>query len=177
MTSSSNQNSHDERVIRWVTEHGVAVRGYIESLVRRADVAEDLVQEVYRRAWEARERYEERGSPRAYLLRIADHLICDRGRRGDRERTLDDAAWSEVEIPERGAGPDESLVKAEAKLALHAALDALTETQRRVLLLRYYGELSFEEIAATMECPLSTTLSHCRRGLLALRKILSENPT
>ena len=53
------------------------------------------------------------------------------------------------------------------------ALDQLSVPQRRVLLLRYYGDMSFEEIAATLECPLNTALSHCRRGLLALRRLLS----
>jgi RNA polymerase sigma-70 factor (ECF subfamily) len=55
---------------------------------------------------------------------------------------------------------------------LHLALDRLTPPQQRVLLLRYFGQLSFQEIAAVTECRLSTTLSHCHRGLRALRKLL-----
>jgi DNA-directed RNA polymerase specialized sigma24 family protein len=42
------------------------------------------------------------------------------------------------------------------------------------LLLRYYGELSFAEIGRMLGCPVSTALSHCRRGLLALRETLLE---
>lgn len=171
------QDCPETRVNRWVIEHGVAVRGYIEALVRRADLAEDLVQEVYRRAWQARDRYEDQGSPRAYLLRIADRLVCDHCRRANREVSLDDAAWSEVEPLNRDVPPSQSLAIEEAAAALNAAMNALTEPQRRVLLLRYYGELSFVEIAGTMECSLSTALSHCRRGLAALRKTMTENPT
>jgi DNA-directed RNA polymerase specialized sigma24 family protein len=44
------------------------------------------------------------------------------------------------------------------------------------LLLRYYGQLGFAEIADEIRCPLSTTLSHCRRGLETLRAILVEKP-
>ena len=171
------QDCPETRVNRWVIEHGVAVRGYIQALLRRTDLAEDLVQEVYRRAWQARDRYEDQGSPRAYLLRIADRIVCDHGRRANREVTLDDAVWSEIEPLNRDEPPSQSLAKEEAAAALNAAMNALTEPQRRVLLLRYYGELSFEEIAGTMECSLSTALSHCRRGLAALRKIVTENPT
>lgn len=65
-------------------------------------------------------------------------------------------------------------MRAEARHQLDAAMELLTAAQRRVLLLRYYGDLSFAEIAETMDCPLSTALSHCRRGLLALRQIISE---
>ena len=43
-----------------------------------------------------------------------------------------------------------------------------------MLLLRYYGQLGFAEIAAMTSLPLSTTLSHCRRGLEVLRRMLVE---
>jgi len=71
--------------------------------------------------------------------------------------------------------PPEKLVLKEASEQLAAAMEKLTAPQRRVLLLRYYGEMSFAEIAETMDCPLNTALSHCRRGLLTLKKILVEN--
>jgi DNA-directed RNA polymerase specialized sigma24 family protein len=41
-----------------------------------------------------------------------------------------------------------------------------------VLLLRFYGQMSFVEIAEEIGCPLGTTLSHCRRGLETLRTLL-----
>jgi RNA polymerase sigma-70 factor, ECF subfamily len=53
-------------------------------------------------------------------------------------------------------------------------LDRLSPPQRRVLLLRYYGQFTFAEIAEMIDCPLNTTLSHCRRGLEALRALLVE---
>jgi RNA polymerase sigma-70 factor (ECF subfamily) len=57
---------------------------------------------------------------------------------------------------------------------LHAALDRLAPMQQRVLLLRYYSQLDFQEIADTLQMPLNTALSHCRRGLEALRRLLVE---
>src|SRR3954463_2200322 len=75
----------DVRLARWVREHGAAVRGYLLGLVRRADVADDLLQEVFQRAWQARDRYEDQGYERAFLLRIADRLVIDKSRRSRRE--------------------------------------------------------------------------------------------
>jgi RNA polymerase sigma-70 factor, ECF subfamily len=72
--------------------------------------------------------------------------------------------------------PADLFAARESRQQLQAALEELQPLQRRVLLLRYYGELSFQEIANTVGCPLNTALSHCRRGLLALRKILTEHP-
>ena len=57
---------------------------------------------------------------------------------------------------------------------VHRALEQLSPPQRRVLLLRYYGQMSFAEIAHIMEIPLNTVLSHCHRGLEKLRKLLGE---
>src|SRR5438105_1148494 len=91
------QAAPDERIARWVREHAGAVRGYLLGMVRRADVADDLVQEVFQRAWQARERYRDQGHERAYLLRIADRLVVDRSRRRMREVNVDEATWREVE--------------------------------------------------------------------------------
>lgn len=172
MFSSPPAPLHAERMAQWVAEYGDSVRGFVYSRVRRHDVADDIVQEVFRKAWEARERYEEAGNGRGWLIRIADHLICDRARRSGREMTLDETAWQNVEPSDGASEPDSGLIAKESKAALEVALDGLSEAQRRVLLLRYYGSLGFAEIADQLKIPLNSVLSHCRRGLLALRKRL-----
>lgn len=164
----------NDRFAGWSREHGPAVRGYLLAMVRRPDLADDLTQEVFCRAWQGRRRYREQGNARAYLLRIADRLLCDRRRRGGREVTLDDEHWKQMEPVSRALDPPEAVARAEAARQLTAALDGLSPPQRRVLLLRYYGQLSFLEIAEIVGCPLNTALSHCRRGLMALRKLLVE---
>lgn len=163
-----------ERLALWVREHAGAVRGFLLSLVRRADVADDLCQEVFRRAWQAKDRYVEKNAARAYLLRIADRLVCDLGRKTRHEVQLDDEGWRQVEPAGAESGPADLLSHGEARQELAAALECLSPVQRRVLLLRYYGNLSFQEIAQSLDCPLATALSHARRGLLALRKLLVE---
>jgi RNA polymerase sigma-70 factor, ECF subfamily len=97
----------------------------------------------------------------------------DRSRRVGREVTLDEAAWYEIEPASSCELPPESFEKHEGQEELTRALDGVTSVQKRVLLLRYFGDLSFEEIAETVGCPLGTALSHCRRGLLTLRKLLT----
>jgi RNA polymerase sigma-70 factor, ECF subfamily len=163
-----------ELVSQWVHVHGRAVRGYLLALVRREDVADDLLQEVFRRAWEARDRYRESGAARAYLIRIADRLVCDRARKGRREVHVEPADWEQIEPAGQEAGPSQRLSQNEARARLAEALERISPAQQRVLLLRYYGDLEFAEIARIVGCPLNTALSHARRGLLALRKVLAE---
>jgi RNA polymerase sigma-70 factor (ECF subfamily) len=165
----------DQRLQRWVREHGRAVRGYLLALVRRPEDADDLLQEVFRKAWLARERYDERGQERAYLMRIADRLACD-WRRKKREVQLNGDDWKAVE-PTTAANATVALEQEEWRGELQGALDSLSEQQQRVLLLRYYGELEFPAIAEQLALPLGTVLSHCHRGLAALRKLLTKEET
>jgi RNA polymerase sigma-70 factor (ECF subfamily) len=137
-------------------------------------LADDLTQEVFCRAWQARDRYREQGLARAYLLRIADHLAVDHHRKSGREVNLGDEAWKQIEPVEQAGGVDDALQRQEVFNQLAFTLDRLSPQQRRVLLLRYYGELSFAEIAEMMECPINTILSYCHRGLHTLRSLLVE---
>lgn len=174
MAPSAHEADEADRFTEWVRLHGRAVRGYLLGLVRRPETADDLAQEVFARAWQARARYHEQGAARAYLLRIADRLACDRARRNGRETTLDDPAWKAMEPATPGPGPSEAAAAGETVGQLGAAMERLSPLQRRVLLLRYYGQMSFAEIARTVGCPLNTALSHCHRGLETLRRLLVE---
>jgi RNA polymerase sigma-70 factor (ECF subfamily) len=174
MTANKPPSPEDDRLTDWACQHGPAVRGYLRALLRHPDEADDLTQDVFRRAWRARDRYREQGTARAYLLRIADRLARDHARQNRREVNLNSESWETVEPADTTQDPAERMLQTETQRQLAAALDSLSPTQRRVLLLRYYGQLSFAEIAATIPCPLGTALSHCRRGLLALREMFAE---
>jgi RNA polymerase sigma-70 factor, ECF subfamily len=172
------RNTDDEHLFAdWVREHGRAVRGFLLASVRRIDVADELTQEVFCRAWQARTNYREQGAARAYLLRIADRLACDRGRRNGTYVNLDYDGWKQHEPICAAADPSGTAIRTEENRQLAAALEQLSPAQRRVLLLRYYGQFSFAEIAEMIDCPLNTTLSHCHRGLEALRTLLVEKET
>lgn len=172
MNASPSDRTSDERLSEWVRQHGRAVRGYVYGVVRDADVADDVAQEVFRRAWQTRDAYREAGQSRAYLLRIADRLAVDHLRRTGREVLLDEDGWDRCEPSASEEGPLAAAQHTELLAQLHLALERLSPPQRRVLLLRYYGNLEFADIARTLDCPLSTALSHCHRGLQVLRKLL-----
>ena len=115
------RNTGDELLFaEWFCEHGKAVRGFLVAMVRRPDVADDLAQEVFCRAWQARARYREQGTARAYLLRIADRLVCDRSRR-QQFVNLDEEGWGRHDPPDPSAGPSAALLMVEAAGRLTAA--------------------------------------------------------
>jgi RNA polymerase sigma-70 factor (ECF subfamily) len=147
MSDGSPTSGDGERLAQWVREHGRAVRGYLLGIVRHPDVADDLTQEVFWRAWRSRERYRESGTPRAYLLKIADRLAWDHCRVARREVHLDEETWNQIEPASELAGPADEVVWNESQRELAEALAALSPLQRRVVLLRYFGGLDFAEIA------------------------------
>lgn len=173
MSDADRTNDEREQLTVWVRQHGGAVLGFLTGMVRNRAAAEDLLQEVFCRAWQARGRYCDAGRERAYLLKIADRLACDHARRRKREMPLDAGAELAAQ-PDKESPPWERMAQAETRRLLAAALDALSEPQRRTLLLRYYGNLEFNEIAELLDAPLNTVLSHSRRGLSALRQLLAE---
>lgn len=170
--------SHEERLSRWVRDHARSIRGFLWASIRNHESADELLQEVFYRAWQARDRYQESGQERAYLLMIADRLARDwtrtRARRTGRELDVDAGLWSRIEPDGREQPPEASLVQHEESGLLHANLELLSEPQRRVLSLRFFGDLPFQEIAAMTKTPLNTVLSHCRRGLTELRRLLEK---
>ncbi len=174
MNSRDPQTEYSERLNSWVREYGRSVFGYVTAMTGRPDQAEDLVQEVFRRVWQARERYQEKGEARAYLFRIADRLVRDWRRRQGRETTLSDQAWAMAEPPGENTSVEQNMANQEDRARLTTAMRQLSDAQRRVLLMRYYGSLEFAQIAQIMDSPINTILSHCRRGLIALKKLLAE---
>ena len=77
-------------------------------------------------------------------------------------------------LPGTEAAVDEDLVAAEMSKELHDALQSLDERTREIILLRFFGQMSFKELADTFQCPLGTVLARVHRGLKALRHIMAK---
>jgi len=157
-----------QRLAEWVRQYGDGLHRYLRARVRDEHAAADLVQEVFYRAWRQRLQYEERDRSRSYLFAIADRAACDFLRRSRRFGSINDIE------PDEECDPAARLERSEGATIVREGLARLSEAQQRTLLLRFYGEMSFQDIAHTLGCPLGTVLSHCHRGLEKLRDVLAE---
>ena len=149
------------------------IRRYLQAIVRRQDVTDDLFQEVFLRAAKSLPRYEEQGKAQAYLLRIANRQAKNYFRRHAREVFLHDPHWTNCE-PFHEQLPEQLFHRHENRDRVILAMCQLNDIQRHVLRLRFYQQLDFQAIADLLNCPRNTALSHCRRGLLQLKKILTD---
>ncbi|HVJ82699.1 MAG TPA: RNA polymerase sigma factor [Planctomycetia bacterium] len=154
---------------RWVRDFSAPLFHFLRRRIGDAALAEDLLQDVFCRAWEARERYAEQGTERGYLFAIADRLALG-WLRGRRPAALEETFDPPGDFPE----PWKQLSGREEAAIAAAVIERLPEAQQRTLLLRYYGGMEFKEIAAVMGVPLNTALSHGKRGLDNLRRQMAE---
>ena len=62
----------------------------------------------------------------------------------------------------------------EQEQKLRRAIEQLPEAQRQVLMLRYYGNMKFVDIAKTLGCPLNTALGRVHKAMIKLRQLMGE---
>ncbi len=135
--------------------------------------AEDAAQESFVTAFRSLGTYRGDGPLVAWIARIATRAALRR--RAQRPATSDLAAAREV--PTAGPDPLLSTIARERHAAVRTAVAALDEPYREVVILRYFGELSLEEVAQATGRNVNTIKTQLRRGLERLSADLgSEKP-
>ncbi|MNI45637.1 ECF RNA polymerase sigma factor SigK [compost metagenome] len=147
---------------------------FVRWKVHDADLAWDLSQMTYEKAWLKLDSFKgEQGNFRVWLLTIAHHICIDHLRsKSFRQAGLTEKITDQV--PANGDFLEGVLMKEEIK-QVYKAIQSLPEEQRDALLLRYKSDLTFTEIAIATEETESTVKSRVRRSLIKLRDMLSPS--
>lgn len=142
------------------------LRRYARALLGAHGGADDLVQDTVERGWRKLASWRRDGDMRAWLFGIMHNLHVDRLRQPALATApLDDA----LPLPDPGAEPSARL----AVRDLDSALAQLPPEQRSVLLLVALEEMSYEQVAATLDIPLGTVMSRLSRGRERLRLLMA----
>ena len=163
--------------------YGPRLYGYFFRATGRHHDAEDLLGEMMLRLVKQLKKYDDRGRFEPWLFRIAANMVRDRiRRRKSKPPPVSLSVESESgdtqadRLPGAEPGVDEAMLKTEASEELHQALNNLDDTTREMILLRYFGEMSFKDLAEHFQCPLGTVLARVHRGLKSLReKLVSDD--
>lgn len=149
-----------------------SVYRYALMLTRDPSAAEDVAAEVYLRAWRSRERFEERGTPVAWVLSITRNCALDEIRKRRLERNLDGIA----EVEDTNAHPQFISQLSESDVtSIHAAIRRLTREQQQVIFLRFYEELPHGSVAAKLGRSPNAVRAIQFRALSRLRKLLEAS--
>lgn len=169
----------DHQAFRELVErHQNAVIGTVAKMLGNASESEDIAQQVFLRIWRNAKRYRPDAKFTTYLFTITRNLVFNESRRKSRKKEVSSDEREEnsnclVEAsPDRQ--PDAELLQAELQQAIDAAIASLPETQRMAVVLRRYEQLSYEEIAETLELSVSAVKSLLFRARTTLRESLSD---
>jgi RNA polymerase sigma factor (sigma-70 family) len=142
--------------------HWAAIHAYCTS--RAAAAGEDIAAEVFRLAFDRRNRYDRRlDDARPWLYGIATNLLRHHFRSGQRGDRASRRAQALVEL-ETVVQPLEQLEAQLLGAELSAALDSLAEIDREALLLLAWAELDYREIAQALDVPVGTVRSRIHRA-------------
>ena len=144
--------------------------GFTLNALGERGIAEEVVQEVFTRAWRHAERYDpERASVRTWLYQIARHAIIDARRRA--------AVRPGLPLHEPGPGSEpvgESVEQAMLGWQVAMALERLSPDHRQMIRLAHVQGLTMREIAEHTDLPVGTVKSRTWYALRQLRLVLEE---
>ena len=172
-----NNRAFDELLSR--TQTGLF--SYIIFIVHNQEVANDIFQETFLKAITNLQmrRYSPTGKFNAWLIRIAHNAIMDWYRRQKSKQIVDlgsdfdIASMSDRELMETSR--EDLLANAQVLSDVKAMIDFLPEPQREVVMMRYYRNMSFKEIAKVTGVSINTSLGRMRYALINLHRLAKEN--
>jgi RNA polymerase sigma-70 factor, ECF subfamily len=136
-----------------------------------ADRAEDLTQETFLKAWAHFQKFDPSTNCRAWLFRILHNTWVSEWRKTRLELPVADV---DDVLAEPSYDWEQERLGSVLSVDLQWALDQLPDLHRFAVLLADVEELTYQEIAHAMECPIGTVMSRINRGRRTLRRLLQE---
>jgi RNA polymerase sigma-70 factor, ECF subfamily len=151
----------------WVREHHRLLFGLAYWWARSGSDAEELTQEAFFQAYRSRHTLQDAKAAKAWLVGILRHTFLRtlRKQRNSYEAPLEDA--DQLPGTDRSLNPD--------VLALHKAIRQLDERYQLPVVLFYFQELSYKEIAEALDLPMGTVMSRLSRGRQLLHATLQSS--
>ena len=157
-----------------------SIHSYIYYIIKNEDLTEDIFQETFMKVIVTikQGRYKEDGKFKAWITRIAHNLIIDTFRQERNENTVsnDDV---EVDLLNNmklcDANIEDNMVQEQVFADVRNLVRHLPGNQREVLEMRYFGGMSFKEIADKTGVSINTALGRMRYAILNMRRMAEEN--
>jgi RNA polymerase sigma-70 factor (ECF subfamily) len=155
--------------------HGPLMRATARRLTGTLADADDVVQESLMQAWKQLDQLRDPAAVKSWLLRIVGTRSIDHLRKRRNHLALDDLE-NHVDAPsgQRTPDPESTAVNASRVDALKSALARLPEEQRRCWVLKEFNDLSYEEIALTLNISPASVRGRLARARIALARTMEE---
>ena len=173
--------SGDQHAISILIErHSKRVLDYIRMMVKNDELADDIYQETFIKVVRFIDdgRYTDNGKFLSWVLRIAHNQVIDYFRQTKQQNNLTeaDAGYDILNTKKLAdASIEDRMVSEQTEADLRKLVDNLPAEQKEVVLMRYFGEMSFKEIAEQTNVSINTALGRMRYALINLRKMIKQN--
>ena len=162
-----------------LSRHKNRVFAFIMSKIKNKDISDDIFQDTYVKVVNSLQKgkYNEEGKFLPWVMRIAHNLVIDHFRKQKKMqmiRSNNDFDIFDV-IKDKSKNIEEELVISQIHSDIKKIVKKLPEEQKEVLTMRYYGEMSFKDIADQTNVSINTALGRMRYALINLRKIIDKH--
>ena len=153
---------------------------HIRKMIKHEEMVEDLVQEVFIKAFKNLKSYNHEYAFSTWLYRIATNHTIDYLRKKKLETfSINDPVKTkdgemEIQLPDHSFATDAPIIKSERKTIVQHAIANLPEKYRKVIQMRHMEELSYDEISVELDIPLGTVKAHIFRARELLYKALID---
>jgi RNA polymerase sigma factor (sigma-70 family) len=146
--------------------------GYLLHLLRSRELAEEVLDDTMVAVWQGAGRFEGRSRGSTWIFGIAyRRALKSFARRRPREAASGEEELAQLSAPE---SPEHDLESKERREVVLAALQELPVEQRAVVLLTYFEDLPYAEIAGILGCPVNTVKTRMFHARRRLRSALPE---
>jgi RNA polymerase sigma factor (sigma-70 family) len=173
-------NGNDSAYTELMNRYKKKVEIIVSRFVKKEFDVEDLVQEIFTKAFTSLSTFKLEFSFSTWLYKIAtNHCIDHIRKRKISTYSLDEELELEEdtvhrEIPDWSKTPDYELLRKEKNEIIHQAINSLPEHYRKVIILRHFEDKSYEEIAKELKLPIGTVKVHLFRARELLYKKLKD---
>ncbi|MBR5777251.1 MAG: sigma-70 family RNA polymerase sigma factor [Bacteroidales bacterium] len=162
-----------------LARHQSKVYGYIFSVVKDKDIADDIFQDTFFKVVHTINSglYKDENKFIHWVMRIAHNLIVDHFRRINKMPMV--SSRNDFDIMDTLRVPDDNaerkMIRTQIRRDVRKLIKKLPEEQRRVVILRHYGKYDFKDIAAKTGVSINTALGRMRYAVINLRRLAKDN--
>ena len=177
ITQFTSGNSQSFSIL--VDRYQKRVYGFIFSKVKDAELADDVFQDTFVKVIKNLRlgKYKDEGRFLSWVMRIAHNIIMDHFRKINRlpkhESTYEDLDVLD-RLVEQSSSIEDLMIETQIHADLSLLIDELPQTQKEVLRMRLFQEMSFKDIGEQTGVSINTALGRMRYAVLNLRKLIEE---
>lgn len=168
---------------RLLFRHKSSVFHYILSKVKDRDLANDIFQDTFIKVIKTLKagNYNEEGKFLPWVMRIAHNLIIDYFRKSNKVKMISESSSSRDDfnifsvLSLQDENIQDKIIRGELEGQMVKLIDHLPESQREIIVMRIFQDMSFKDIADHMDISINTALGRMRYGLINLRKLIEKH--